>query len=126
MAYATIEDYQKYGVTAIPEEEVTNLLKIANMDIELLLGGRFIFEKLDPIHQELIIKAVIAQAEYLNIHGEDISIGGAEYDSVSIGAYSESKGYRANSSSGQSMRYSPNALAYLSMAGILYRPVRLL
>lgn len=126
MAYATLEDYKEYGVTAIEKNQVNKLLNIANQDIEILIGGEDSFNSLHERLKKYVIKAVIAQVEYLYINGEDIALGGGNFNSVSIGSYSESKGYRSEVKSSMADRFSPKALDYLLMAGLLYRPARLI
>lgn len=126
MAYATVEDYKEYGVSAIEDNDLTRLLKIASDDIEVLIGGNRIYNSLSENLKKYVIRAVIAQVEYLYINGEDIALGGGNFNSVSIGSYSESKGFRSEIKSTIADRYAPKAFEFLYMAGLLYRPARLI
>ena len=85
-------------------------------------------EKLPSFMRENLKKAVCAQAEFMEINGELESFSGGNFSSgagFSIGKFSMSGGNSSGSVGGVSGkisgRNSPDMLAYLEAAGLLYR-----
>lgn len=76
------------------------------------------FDKLEPLQQELVKKAVCAQIEYFQVEGIEANITGisSASGSVSISGFSYSG---QASSSRQTSRAAPSCLMYLDDAGLL-------
>ena len=70
--------------------------------------------------QENVKKAVCAQVEYINANGGLDWINSSGTSSVTIGKFSMSGGSSGGNSSAKQI-ISPNMLAYLEQAGLLYR-----
>lgn len=75
--------------------------------------------RLPTFVQENVKKAVCAQVEYINANGGLDWINSSGTSSVTIGKFSMSGSSGGNSSVKQIV--SPNMLAYLEQAGLLYR-----
>lgn len=76
--------------------------------------------RLPTFVQENVKKAVCAQVEYINANGGLDWINSSGASSVTIGKFSMSSGSSGGNGSAKQI-ISPNMLAYLEQAGLLYR-----
>lgn len=120
----TVEGYKEFGGFEIDETTLLRLLKRAERDIDLLLGGNINLSLLSDVQKKLLSYAVYSQVEFLAVNGETTSLSGSESGSFSIGAYSESTSKSQSTKSAG--RYAPSVLDYLYRAGVIYRAVPLI
>lgn len=126
MAYVTLEDYEEYGGMDLEANTLNKLLKRANREIDMLIGGEDVYDSMTTQEQKHVKYAICSQVEFLALNGETASSVGGSWGSVSIGQYSESSGSRQGSSSGSSQRYADSVLDYLYRTRAMYRKVKLI
>ena len=90
MAYATPDDYQKYGDNIIPVTDLEKSLERASDQIDSLTYNRIVaktFERLTNFQQANITKAVCQQADFVYKYGEylDMPIDSYSAGSISMG-----------------------------------------
>lgn len=86
------------------------------------------FDNLSSFLQDLIKKATAAQVEYYVLNGGsaelDAGFGASgDYNSVTVGAFSYSKGSSAGSTNRDIDRVSPATLDYLRYTGFIYQGI---
>ncbi|MGN7167953.1 hypothetical protein ACTHSJ_19005 [Paenibacillus cellulositrophicus] len=89
MAYATADDYARYGSGLIPAEELQKELDQASDQIDTLTYNRIVawgFDKLTLFQQTNVRKAVCQQADFVFQYGEylDFPLAGYSAGSVSL------------------------------------------
>lgn len=119
-AYATKEDYSKYGSKVLEDEEIEKYLELASIDINratLTRIERRGFNNLTTQQKDLIIKATCLQAEYIKEEGL--------YDDNSISSYSIGGDLTVNEKELQDMADKLNisklAFFYLKRTGLTNR-----
>lgn len=119
-AYATKEDYSKYGSKVLEDEEIEKYLELASIDINratLTRIERRGFNNLTTQQKDLIIKATCLQAEYIKEEGL--------YDDNSISSYSIGGDLTVNEKESQDMADKLNisklAFFYLKRTGLTNR-----
>ena len=119
-AYATKEDYSKYGSKVLENEEIEKYLELASIDINratLTRIERRGFDNLTTQQKDLIIKATCLQAEYIKEEGI--------YDDNSISSYSIGGDLTVNEKESQDMADKLNisklAFFYLKRTGLTNR-----
>lgn len=119
-AYATKEDYSKYGSKVLEDEEIEKYLELASIDINratLTRIERRGFNNLTTQQKDLIIKATCLQAEYIKEEGI--------YDDNSISSYSIGGDLTVNEKESQDMADKLNisklAFFYLKRTGLTNR-----
>ena len=119
-AYATKEDYSKYGSKVLESEEIEKYLELASIDINratLTRIERRGFDNLTIQQKDLIIKATCLQAEYIKEEGL--------YDDNSISSYSIGGDLTVNEKESQDMADKLNisklAFFYLKRTGLTNR-----
>ena len=122
----TAEEYINLGGIEVESGKLERLIKRAERDIDRVTGGNLDFDKLSEKQQKYVKYAVLSQVEFLATNGETISVVGGEYDSVTIGSFSMSKGTRAGARVSESLRYAPAMIEYLHLAGVIYTAARLI
>ena len=121
-AYATKEDYSKYGSKVLENEEIEKYLELASIDINratLTRIERRRFDNLTTQQKDLIIKATCLQAEYIKEEGI--------YDDNSISSYSIGGDLTVNEKESQDMadklKISKLAFFYLKRTGLTNRVI---
>lgn len=119
-AYATKEDYLKYGSKVLEDEEIEKNLELASIDVNratLTRIERRGFDNLTIQQKDLIIKATCLQAEYIKEEGL--------YDDNSISSYSIGGDLTVNEKESQDMadklKISKVAFSYLKRTGLTPR-----
>lgn len=119
-AYATKEDYSKYGSKVLEDEEIEKNLELASIDVNratLTRIERRGFDNLTIQQKDLIIKATCLQAEYIKEEGI--------YDDNSISSYSIGGDLTVNEKESQDMADKLNisklAFFYLKRTGLTNR-----
>nr|DAN85491.1 MAG TPA: Head Tail Connector Protein [Caudoviricetes sp.] len=119
-AYATKEDYSKYGSKVLEDEEIEKNLELASIDVNratLTRIERRGFDNLTIQQKDLIIKATCLQAEYIKEEGL--------YDDNSISSYSIGGDLTVNEKESQDMADKLNisklAFFYLKRTGLTNR-----
>ena len=119
-AYATKEDYSKYGSKVLEDEEIEKYLELASIDINratLTRIERRGSNNLTTQQKDLIIKATCLQAEYIKEEGL--------YDDNSISSYSIGGDLTVNEKESQDMADKLNisklAFFYLKRTGLTNR-----
>ncbi len=119
-AYATKEDYSKYGSKVLEDEEIEKNLELASIDVNratLTRIERRGFDNLTIQQKDLIIKATCLQAEYIKEEGI--------YDDNSISSYSIGGDLTVNEKESQDMadklKISKLAFFYLKRTGLTNR-----
>ena len=119
-AYATKEDYSKYGSKVLEDEEIEKNLELASIDVNratLTRVERRGFNNLTTQQKDLIIKATCLQAEYIKEEGL--------YDDNSISSYSIGGDLTVNEKESQDMADKLNisklAFFYLKRTGLTNR-----
>ena len=116
MSYVDATYYaDEYLGAAAPADELERLLNRASDDVDAAAGHSFIFADLIAQRQQLVKKAVCAQAEYYVMNGETFNTGGVQ--SEGIGKYQYNKG---DSNAGA---FAPRMLQYIEAAGLAFRGV---
>lgn len=121
-AYATKEDYLKYGSKVLEDEEIEKNLELASIDVNratLTRIERRGFDNLTIQQKDLIIKATCLQAEYIKEEGI--------YDDNSISSYSIGGDLTVNEKESQEMADKLNisklAFFYLKRTGLTNRVI---
>ena len=121
-AYATKEDYLKYGSKVLEDEEIEKNLELASIDVNratLTRIERRGFDNLTIQQKDLIIKATCLQAEYIKEEGI--------YDDNSISSYSIGGDLTVNEKESQDMadklKISKLAFFYLKRTGLTNRVI---
>lgn len=121
-AYATKEDYSKYGSKVLEDEEIEKYLELASIDINratLTRIERRGFDNLTSQQKDLIIKATCLQADYIKEEGI--------YDDNSISSYSIGGDLTVNEKESQDMadklKISKLAFFYLKRTGLTNRVI---
>ena len=119
-AYATKEDYSKYGSKVLEDEEIEKYIELSSIDINratLTRIERRGFNNLTTQQKDLIIKATCLQAEYIKEEGL--------YDDNSISSYSIGGDLTVNEKESQDMADKLNisklAFFYLKRTGLTNR-----
>lgn len=119
-AYATKEDYSKYGSKVLEDEEIEKNLELASIDVNratLTRIERRGFDNLTIQQKDLIIKATCIQAEYIKEEGI--------YDDNSISSYSIGGDLTVNEKESQDIADKLNvsnlAFFYLKRTGLTNR-----
>ena len=119
-AYATKEDYSKYGSKVLEDEEIEKNLELASIDVNIATLTRIErrgFDNLTIQQKDLIIKATCLQAEYIKEEGI--------YDDNSISSYSIGGDLTVNEKESQDMadklKISKLAFFYLKRTGLTNR-----
>jgi len=119
-AYATKEDYSKYGSKVLEDEEIEKNLELASIDVNratLTRIERRGFDNLTTQQKDLIIKATCLQAEYIKEEGL--------YDDNSISSYSIGGDLTVNEKESQDiadkLNISKLAFFYLKRTGLTNR-----
>ena len=119
-AYATKEDYSKYGSKVLEDEEIEKNLEFASIDVNratLTRIERRGFDNLTIQQKDLIIKATCIQAEYIKEEGI--------YDDNSISSYSIGGDLTVNEKESQDIADKLNvsnlAFFYLKRTGLTNR-----
>ncbi|MEF2969241.1 hypothetical protein V3851_26055 [Paenibacillus sp. M1] len=87
MAYATAEDYERYGDGSIPADELDKALERASDQIDQLTYNRIVargLNNLSPFQRSNVIKAVCQQADFSFQYGDYLSFPLAGYTAGSV------------------------------------------
>ena len=109
-----------YGET-IAEDEFQKFAARAQDAILLLCRNRVTeenLEKLPPLHQEAVKKAICAQCEYLSLYGLDIANTGRTNGGFTVGKVTI-QGNSNGGLTGARSSISPLAISYLEQTGLL-------
>jgi len=77
MAYATAEDYVKYGDGSIPADKLDRALGRSSDQVDSMTYNRIVasgFDALSPFQQLNVRKAVCLQADFWNKYGEYLTM----------------------------------------------------
>jgi hypothetical protein len=89
MAYATADDYDRYGSGSIPKGELDKALQRASDQIDSMTYNRIVacgFDGLTPFQRVNVTKAVCLQADFMYQYGDylDAPLAGYSAGSVSL------------------------------------------
>lgn len=119
-AYATKEDYSKYGSNVLKDKEIEKYLELASIDVNRATLTRIERRKFDNLtnqQKDLIIKATCIQADYIKEEGT--------YDDESISSYSIGGDLTINEIESQDiadkLKISKVAFSYLKRTGLTNR-----
>lgn len=87
MAYATADDYSRFGTGLIPAEELQKELDRASDQIDQLTYNRIIArgaDNLSPFQRDNVMKAVCQQADFTFQYGDYLTLPLAGYSAGSV------------------------------------------
>lgn len=87
--YATLEDYNTYGASAIPEDSIDKALRLASRHIDSLTYNRIVgqgFSSLTDFQQEVVKEVVCRQADFEYENADEIAsvLSGYSINGVSV------------------------------------------
>jgi hypothetical protein len=119
MAYATLEELAEYLDIPVTELEPGSgkLLEAASVLVDMCTLGKI--NTSNSNHVEAAKIAVCAQVEYWQETGDSIGVL-EQYESMSLGSFSVSRGGGDTTSSTRYLALAPRAYQVLFMEGLLY------
>lgn len=122
MAYATADDYARYGDGLIPADQLDKALERASDQVDILTYNRIVgigFDRLTEFQQERVKKAVCQHADFRGRYGDFLDV---PFSSYGAGSTSMSFGKGQDSGAG-GIQTSSAVLDLLKATGLADRRV---